>query len=68
MAKREPLPVPDRALLERAAAGRDVVRYDAGDPELILSLVVWPTDAVDAAQAATRACETTGHGRRVPSA
>jgi hypothetical protein len=40
--------LPDRALLERAAAGRDAVRYDAGDPELILSLVVWPTDDVDA--------------------
>jgi hypothetical protein len=27
VAKRDPRPVPDRALLERAAAGRDVVRY-----------------------------------------
>lgn len=38
-----PQPKPDKALLERAAAGRDVVRYAAGDPEIVLALVVWPS-------------------------
>jgi hypothetical protein len=50
LAERAATPRPDRALLERAAAGRDVVRYAAGDPELVLSNVVWPTDELLAAQ------------------
>ncbi len=45
---------PDRALLERAAAGREAIDRGA-DPALVLSLVVWPTPAVvDAARSAGR--------------
>jgi hypothetical protein len=44
---------PDRALLERAAAGREAVDRGA-DPALTLALVVWPSEKVTAAQASTR--------------
>ena len=47
-ALREALPRP--ALLERAAAGREAIDRGA-DPVLVLSLVVWPTEAVVAATA-----------------
>jgi hypothetical protein len=36
---------PDRALLDRAAAGREAIDRGA-DPLLVLALVVWPTEAV----------------------
>jgi hypothetical protein len=41
-------PKPDRAMLERAAAGREAIDRGA-DPVLVLSFVVWPTAAVDEA-------------------
>ena len=44
---------PDRALLARAAAGREAVSFGA-DPVLTLALVVWPSEKVTAAQTATR--------------
>jgi hypothetical protein len=47
---RKPQPVPDRALLERAAAGRDAVREYGADPASVLSRVVWPPETVLAAQ------------------
>ena len=40
---------PDRALLARAAAGREAVSFGA-DPALTLALVVWPSEKVMAAQ------------------
>jgi hypothetical protein len=40
---------PDRALLERAAAGRDAIRFANADPELTLALVVWPPEELTAA-------------------
>jgi hypothetical protein len=40
---------PDRALLARAAAGREAVSFGA-DPVLTLALVVWPSTRVTAAQ------------------
>ena len=40
---------PDRALLARAAAGREAVSFGA-DPALTLALVVWPSEKVTAAQ------------------
>jgi hypothetical protein len=40
---------PDRALLARAAAGRDAIGFGA-DPVLTLALVVWPSEKVTAAQ------------------
>jgi hypothetical protein len=43
---------PDRALLERAAAGREAVSFGA-DPALTLALVVWPNETVAAAQRAS---------------
>ncbi|MGZ4440964.1 MAG: hypothetical protein ACXVZN_11450, partial [Gaiellaceae bacterium] len=45
--------IPDRALLVRAAAGRDAVSFGA-DPMLTLALVVWPSAKVTAACEATR--------------
>jgi hypothetical protein len=40
---------PDRALLARAAAGREAISFGA-DPALTLALVVWPNEKVTAAQ------------------
>jgi hypothetical protein len=42
-------PKPDPALLARAAAGRDAVRFAGADPVLTLALVVWPSDELAAA-------------------
>ena len=44
---------PDRAMLARAAAGRDAINSGA-DPVLTLGLVVWPSERVKAAQASAR--------------
>ena len=44
---------PDRALLARAAAGREAVSFGA-DPVLTLALVVWPNERVTAAQMSKR--------------
>ena len=49
---------PDRALLDRAAAGRDAIRYQGADPELVLSLVVRPTVAVIEATSAAASRST----------
>jgi hypothetical protein len=58
---------PDRALLERAAAGREAIDRGA-DPALVLSLVVWPTASIDMrqAEAAARLLDRQGdvHVRR----
>ena len=42
---------PDRALLERARAGREAITLGA-DPALTLALIVWPNEKVTAAQSA----------------
>lgn len=42
-------PKPDRALLARAAAGRDAIRFAGADPVLTLALVVWPPEELTAA-------------------
>ena len=44
---------PDRALQDRAAAGREAIDRGA-DPMLVLSLVVWPTAAIVEAASASR--------------
>jgi hypothetical protein len=46
-------PRPDRALLARAAAGREAIDHGA-DPELTLALVVWPSGKAQVAETAAR--------------
>ncbi len=43
----------DRALMDRARAGREAVSFGA-DPALTLALVVWPNEKVTAAQTSAR--------------
>jgi hypothetical protein len=46
---------PDRAMLDRAAAGH--VAIDRGaDPVLVLSFIVWPTVAIDEATSNAPSC------------
>jgi hypothetical protein len=52
-------PTPDRALLARAAAGRDAINSGA-DPVLTLGLVIWPSERVTAAQVSARMTARSG--------
>jgi hypothetical protein len=53
---------PDRELRARASAAIDAVQYANLDGELALSYVLWPTENVLAAEAATRRLPTVGLG------
>lgn len=47
-------PVSHRALIRRAQAARQLIRRGLIDPDLALSLVVWPTPLIELAESEWR--------------
>ncbi|MHB8468167.1 MAG: hypothetical protein ACYDCH_00180 [Gaiellaceae bacterium] len=58
---------PDRALLARAAAGREAIDHGA-DPALTLALVVWPSEELAAMLEHAGAVKGSGRGGTVADA